>query len=378
MSDQHSHNSDNKQHHHHILPDSVALTIGGSLLVLTIVTVAVAHVDLGALNFPIAFAVATVKALLVALFFMNLKYDSRENGVIFGTSFLFLAIFIVLTSTDLFFRGDVYVKPGDAQAATGGAGGKSKLEKPWVSSPELVNRGKEIFAQQCTSCHGAEGKGNGPAAGALNPPPRNFTADAGWKNGRTVAGVFKTLKEGLQGSAMASYATLPVDDRWALTHFVLSLGPTPAAAADAASLAKVGVDVNQAGGGGGSAEQTIPVDVAMKRVTQPQLAKVTAIAPLNPQSVEAAQGNGAKLYASRCLSCHGAKAEGGIAVRNIGVAPKAQLVTQPLSAQISAEAFKQVVLNGVAGGDVMPSNGSLSSSELQELYQYVRGLSAGR
>jgi len=30
--------------------------------------------------------------------------------MIFGTSFLFLAIFIVLTSTDLFFRGDVYVK----------------------------------------------------------------------------------------------------------------------------------------------------------------------------------------------------------------------------------------------------------------------------
>lgn len=376
-----SDNDHKQQHHHHILPDSMALTIGGALLVLTIVTVAAARVDMGALNFPVAFAIATVKALLVALFFMNLKYDSRENGVIFGTSFLFLAIFIVLTSTDLFFRGDVYVKPGDAQAAFGaggGAGGKSKLEKPWVSSPELTNRGKELFAQQCTSCHGVEGKGNGPAAGALNPPPRNFAVDAGWKNGRTVAGVFKTLKDGIPGSAMASYSTLSVDDRWALTHYVLAISPTPVAPADAASLAKVGVDVNQAGGGGGGAEQTLPVDFAMERLTQPKLAKVTAMAPVTAEALERTQGVGAKLYAARCLTCHGAKAEGGIAIGNLGLAPKSQLVTRPLGAQLSAEAFKQVVLNGVAGGDVMPSNGNLSSSELQELYQYVRGLSAGR
>ena len=50
---------DQKQHHHHILPDSVALTIGGTLLVLTVVTVAVAYVDLGSLNFVVALAVAT-------------------------------------------------------------------------------------------------------------------------------------------------------------------------------------------------------------------------------------------------------------------------------------------------------------------------------
>ena len=59
---------------------------------------------------------ATIKGLMVALIFMNLRFDRRENGLIFSTSFLFLAIFIVLTGTDLFFRGDVYLKPGQLLA----------------------------------------------------------------------------------------------------------------------------------------------------------------------------------------------------------------------------------------------------------------------
>src|ERR1700751_814590 len=161
----HNHGDKNGKHsHHHIVPDKVALTIGGSLLFLTGVTVWVAHIDLGVLNFLVAMVVAAIKALLVALFFMNLLYDRRENGVIFGTAFLFLAIFIVLTATDLFFRGDVYVK-GPLLAATEV---KSTVKNPWISTPELIAHGKELFSVQCVSCHGVDGKGDGPAAAALS------------------------------------------------------------------------------------------------------------------------------------------------------------------------------------------------------------------
>lgn len=38
-----------------------------------------------------------------------------------------------------------------------------------------VDKGKALFAQQCASCHGAGGKGDAPAAAALNPKPRNLT-----------------------------------------------------------------------------------------------------------------------------------------------------------------------------------------------------------
>jgi caa(3)-type oxidase subunit IV len=252
---------DNASHHHHILPFKMIAIIGACLMCLTVLTVAVAHIDLGRLNFFVAMAIATCKGLLVALFFMNLRYDRAENSVIFGTSFVFLAIFIVLTSVDLFFRGDVYVKPGDLEAHA--ASVKSKLKDPWVATPELIAHGHELFSVNCVACHGAEGKGNGPAAASLNPHPRNFTSDAGWVNGRSVSMVFKTLRDGVPGSAMASYSTLPVDDRWALVHYVLSLGPTKVPTPTPAELAKAGIST--------SAEPekeapTIPVDFAIERM----------------------------------------------------------------------------------------------------------------
>ena len=244
------------QHHHHIVPDKTALTIGAALLVLTGVTVGMAYVHLGKLNMLAAFAVASVKAALVALYFMNLKYDKRENGVIFATSFLFLAIFIVLTSADLFFRGDVYTK-GPLLAATLG---EAKFKKAWVSTPEVMNHGKELYAQQCVACHGAEGKGDGPAAGSLNPHPRNFHVTDGWKNGHKPSQIFKTLKEGIPGSAMASFASLPAEDRWALSHYVAAMNPQPQTDTDA-DLAAVGVK-----GGEAAAEEqkSISIDSAIE------------------------------------------------------------------------------------------------------------------
>jgi mono/diheme cytochrome c family protein len=41
-----------------------------------------------------------------------------------------------------------------------------------------VDKGKALFVQQCASCHGAGGKGDAPAAAALNPKPRNLTDKA--------------------------------------------------------------------------------------------------------------------------------------------------------------------------------------------------------
>ena len=152
--------------HHHILPEKTAILVGGSLLVFTAITVWVAGIDLGRLNFIVAMLIATIKAILVCLIFMGLFFDKKENSVIFGTSFLFLAIFMGFTWSDLFFRGDVYVK-GPLVSATGVA--QSKIKKAWISTPELVAKGKEQFSLQCVSCHGAHGQGDGPAAAALNP-----------------------------------------------------------------------------------------------------------------------------------------------------------------------------------------------------------------
>lgn len=364
----------NQKHHHHIMPTGTALLIGGTLLFLTVVTVWIAHVDLGPLNFVIAMAVATVKALLVALFFMNLYYDHKENGMIFATSLLFLAIFMILTGTDLFFRGDVYVK-GPLMAAPSGG---SKIKNAWISTPELVAQGKELYAQQCVACHGAAGDGKGAAAAALNPPPRNFMQTTGWKNGRKPTMVFKTLKEGLPPSAMASYSTLPVDDRWKLVHYVLSLAPNPEKDTPA-DFAKIGIDPTKADGGGATAEApTIPVEMASAQMESktPLTGRLYQPGKDSLSAAMIASHPGAALYQASCVQCHGARGEGQIRVKNLGVNPVAYVTTRPFKASSvmkSQGAFNDFVIRGLPG-ELMPGMGHLSGAELRDLYQFIQKL----
>ncbi len=371
-----SHSEKQKHHHHHILPVRTTLLIGGTLMFLTFVTVWIAGVDLGRLNFVVAMAVATTKAALVALFFMNLYYDRKENGVIFGTSFVFLAIFFVLTSMDLFFRGKVVVDPKLMEAPQAG----SKLKKPWISTPELVAKGKELFSVQCVSCHGVEGQGNGPAAAALNPPPRNFHTDQGWKNGRKVSMIFKTLKEGLPPSAMASYASLPPDDRWALTHYVIALGPTPAPTDTPDDFKRAGVDTTQESGGSEAVVATVPVDFALERVEVAANDAEKSAHLYDPSQAQwvsrgVPQSRGAQIYAESCVQCHNTKAQGGIKIlRGTVIVPALTAQSEGMRSQ---EAFNRWVIQGIPG-NLMPGFGQYSSSDLRDLYRTIQTMNAGR
>jgi cytochrome c oxidase subunit 4 len=84
----------------HVTPVDLLLKVWGALVVLTVLTVAITFVDLGKLNLFAAMAIAAAKALLVALFFMHLRWDRPVNGVIFLTAILFVAIFIAMALMD--------------------------------------------------------------------------------------------------------------------------------------------------------------------------------------------------------------------------------------------------------------------------------------
>ena len=92
----------------HILPLNLYLAVGSGLLVLTVITVAVAQMDFGQMNLLIAMGIAVVKATLVAMFFMHLKYDNRIYMLVFSGSLLFLGVFIIFTMFDTLRRGDIY------------------------------------------------------------------------------------------------------------------------------------------------------------------------------------------------------------------------------------------------------------------------------
>ena len=82
----------------HVLPRSVLLGTFGALLAFTAVTVTAARMDLGGANVVIALGIAALKASIVALFFMHLKYESRFQLVVLVGSLFFavlLASFVV-------------------------------------------------------------------------------------------------------------------------------------------------------------------------------------------------------------------------------------------------------------------------------------------
>ena len=89
----------------HISPIRTYLAIFGALMVGTVVTVVAAMTNLGALNFPVAIAIAITKATLVVLFFMHVKESSRLTKLIVGTGFFFLIVLFTLTLTDYLSRG---------------------------------------------------------------------------------------------------------------------------------------------------------------------------------------------------------------------------------------------------------------------------------
>jgi cytochrome c oxidase subunit 4 len=85
----------------HVVPVAVLLTVFAVLMALTVATLAAATwVHLGPWNLWIALGIATVKASLVALYFMHLRYDNRFYALIFVTALVFLALFLVLTLMD--------------------------------------------------------------------------------------------------------------------------------------------------------------------------------------------------------------------------------------------------------------------------------------
>jgi cytochrome c oxidase subunit 4 len=81
------------------------ILVFGILLVLLALTVAVAYVDLGVWSTVLAIAIAGLKALLVILYFMHVRYSSHLTWLYAAVGFIWLGILIVLTLSDYFTRG---------------------------------------------------------------------------------------------------------------------------------------------------------------------------------------------------------------------------------------------------------------------------------
>lgn len=89
----------------HVVPIRIYLMVFFSLMLLTATTVYVSFVDLGSLNNVVALGIAVLKASLVILFFMHVRYSTRLTTLVLAAGVFWLVIMVSLTLTDYMTRG---------------------------------------------------------------------------------------------------------------------------------------------------------------------------------------------------------------------------------------------------------------------------------
>jgi caa(3)-type oxidase subunit IV len=116
--------------HEHVSPAINYVKVLAALFVLTGLTYAVSFANLGPASLPVAMTVAFIKATLVSMYFMHLRYDDRYHVFVFLSTIIFVAIFFTFTMFDLtsrprlneeqetFFRVEQGGDWNDAQRAT--------------------------------------------------------------------------------------------------------------------------------------------------------------------------------------------------------------------------------------------------------------------
>jgi mono/diheme cytochrome c family protein len=112
--------------------------------------------------------------------------------------------------------------PADVAAQTGPwvapASEKSK-KNPLPADKKAIEQGEKVAKINCVSCHGPLGKGNGPAAVALNPKPADWTSKR--VQDEPDGEIFWKITNGR--GAMPSWRHLPENDRWAVVRFIRTL-----------------------------------------------------------------------------------------------------------------------------------------------------------
>jgi len=113
---------------------------------------------------------------------------------------------------------DTKASPADVASAAHALGQHLLAAYPVPLGPKQapdLDRGDRLFEQNCASCHGASGDARTAMARQLDPPPIAF-ADRQRARQRSPFALYQVINQGLDGTAMQSFAQLPDADKWAL------------------------------------------------------------------------------------------------------------------------------------------------------------------
>lgn len=245
---------------------------------------------------------------------------------------------------------------------------------------ELIAVGARIYNQQCASCHGASGQGDGPAGQNLAVKPRSFHNLDGWKIGPTILQMYESLEVGVGGN-MPAFNQLNPRQKYAVIHYIqdefMSGLDVPEDSPDAiAALPEP------------SGAETITID----SYANPRIPVTMAIENLARRAGEKPQiertsrestmyGLGRTLYLANCASCHGEHGQGVTPsrlnrssfsqLRQLSQGPALLKVDAPWASDYSN--FRMIVTEGIPDG-VKPGHPTLTNDELSALYEYTLSL----
>jgi cytochrome c oxidase cbb3-type subunit II len=183
---------------------------------------------------------------------------------------------------------------------------------PKLAPSQDRNRGQQLYARNCASCHGTRGQGDGAGATGLRPRPTNLS-----EHEYSLDRLGSALWNGVAGTAMPAWRDLPPQDLSAIAEMVRGFH---------------------------AAE---PEPTVSKEVTD----------------------LGEKVYKDRCAQCHGENGAGdGTAVDQFPIA-----ASNFLTQRLNLDASLRVLRNGVDGTPMAPWTSELSEAEISAVASYVRG-----
>lgn len=101
------------------------------------------------------------------------------------------------------------------------AGAQEELANPFPPTSESVEAGQEVYTDNCQSCHGASGQGDGPAGAGLQPPPADLVYHVPLHGD---ADLFTTITEGKEDTAMPAFGDqLSEEEIWHLINYLRTL-----------------------------------------------------------------------------------------------------------------------------------------------------------
>jgi mono/diheme cytochrome c family protein len=108
--------------------------------------------------------------------------------------------------------------------------GEVAIPNPVPATAASLARGEELYRQHCVTCHGLQGRGDGPLARTLNPRPADLRVHT---SQHTEGQLWVWISDGVPGTAMPAFASsLSEEDRWHLVNYLRAqYGGTTAARA---------------------------------------------------------------------------------------------------------------------------------------------------